>query len=98
MSDGKKNGDGAITMSGEVLPPWVAKMREAAMNSITEADIKEIVQAQVKRAKEGNAAALKFVFEQVLGGAQLQGATFVQNNYAAEAAARPDKPTDAAPG
>ncbi len=77
------------------LPPWMAKMRAAATNAITETDIAEIVQNQVKRAKAGDQNAIKFVFDQVLGGAQLKGATFIQNNFGGES---PDKPTDAVPG
>jgi hypothetical protein len=56
-------------------------MRAAAQAGITEDDVKEIVANQVARAKTGDQAALKFVFEQVLGGNELKGATFVQHNY-----------------
>lgn len=80
----------------EALPPWIATMRKAAMDAVGVDDIKEIVQAQVKKAKEGDANAMKFVFEQVLGGAQLKGATFIQNVY--PTGDRPDEPSDAIPG
>jgi hypothetical protein len=42
-------------------------LRAAMFNGITEADVKEIVAKQVERAKKGDAASLKFVFEQVIG-------------------------------
>jgi hypothetical protein len=78
------------------LPPWMAGMRKAAMESITEADVKQIMQAQVELAKKGNAGALKFVTEFVLGGSALKGATFIQNNtYGGDP---PEKPTEAKPG
>lgn len=90
----KPNGE---LMTQQVLPPWVMKMRQAAMDAISENDIKAIVQAQVERAKKGDANALKFIFDQVLGGAELKGATFVQNVYQGDGE-RPDKPTAARPG
>ncbi len=80
------------------VPPWIDKMRRAAMDAITDADIKAIVQKQVEKAKEGDPNALKFVFDQVLGGAQLKGATFVQTNHHYGEDAQPDKPTHALPG
>lgn len=86
------------------IPTWMTAMRKAAVECITEADVKEIVQGQVKRAKEGDRNAIRFVFEQVLGGAGQKASTFIQNNYGNGAAAedpagvRPDKPTKAIPG
>jgi hypothetical protein len=65
------------------LPPWMAVLRAAAQKYIQPADIEEIVRNQVTAAKAGDKAAMKFVFEQVLGGAALKGATFVQNVYEA---------------
>ncbi len=76
------------------LPPWMTMMRQAAMNCIKEADIEQMVQAQVDKAKAGDEKALKFVFEQVLGGASMKGATFVQNIYGET----PEKPTHCLPG
>ncbi len=73
----RANGNGSETFG---IPPWIAKMREAARNCIAEGDIEEIVRNQVKRAKEGDAAAIRFVFDQVLN-AGTKGATFVQNNF-----------------
>jgi hypothetical protein len=78
------------------LPPWMAKMRSAAQRAISEADVEAMVQAQVKKAKEGDDKALSFIFNQVLGGSQIKGATFIQNNYGNDE--RPDKPTAARPG
>jgi plasmid stability protein len=42
-------------------------LRAAMFNGITEDDVRAIVAKQVERAKEGDPASLKFVFEQVLG-------------------------------
>lgn len=75
------------------MPSWVLKMREAAQAAITEADLIDIVKMQVALAKKGNPAALKFVFDQVLGGAALKGATFVQQNFS-DAAAEPRRLVD----
>lgn len=70
------------------MPAWVIRMREAAQKCIKETDIQEMVQAQVVLAKKGNPAALRFVFEQVLGGGSLKGMTLVQeNHYAADSPA-----------
>lgn len=80
----------------EGLPPWMAAMRKAVVDCVTNDDIKEIVQNQVKRAKEGDPHAIKFVFGQILGGDTFRGATFVQNNNYGDAA--PSKPTRAIPG
>lgn len=81
------------------MPEWMQRMRKAALEQISENDVKEIIAAQVKRAKEGNPAATKFVFEQVLGGAAFKGANFVQNvtnhHYGTE---HPEQPTQTPPG
>jgi len=78
------------------LPSWMAAMRQAAMDEIKPADVQAIVRRQINLAKEGNPAALKFVFEYVLGGNQMRGATFVQNVYNGDAS--PVQPTKARPG
>lgn len=89
--------DSLPDIPGEALPPWLLAMRQAAMDAIKPDDIKEIVANQVKKAKDGDPAALKFVFDQVLGGAQLKGATFIQNVYQGEGG-DPNAPSDAVPG
>jgi len=89
----KRDGEEIIE---QVVPGWVATMRTAAMKVVTEKDVTEIVQAQVKAAKNGNKDAIRFVFEQILGGGHLKGATFIQNNY--NGADLPGKPTGARPG
>jgi hypothetical protein len=76
------------------LPPWMALMRQAAMKCIRPGDIEAMIQAQVDKAKKGDERAAKFVFDQVLGGATLKGATFIQNVYP-EA---PEKPAHDPPG
>jgi hypothetical protein len=55
-------------------------MRQAAQEVLKEEDVKTIVANQVEKAKAGDQAAIKFVFDQLLGG-PLKGATFVQNVY-----------------
>ena len=60
---------------------YMAKMRNAAQTGVTEADITGIVRAQVAKAKAGDAAAIKFVFERVIGGLGMDGATIVQENH-----------------
>jgi hypothetical protein len=64
----------------QAVPQWVATMRQAAQEVISAEDVKAIVQNQVEKAKSGDQAAIKFVFDQILGG-PLKGATFVQNVY-----------------
>jgi len=56
-------------------------MRRAARETIKTEDIEAIVRNQVQRAKEGDQAAIKFIFGEVLGGNELKGATFVQNVF-----------------
>lgn len=76
------------------LPTWITLMREAAIKCVKPEDIEQIVKAQVDKAKAGDEKALKFVFEQVLGGASMKGATFIQNVYPEV----PEKPTHCLPG
>lgn len=83
---------------GDGLPPWMSMMRNAAMKHVTQADIDQIVKSQMDLAKKGDRNAIKFVFDQLLGGASFRGATFVQNNYSTEDHKRPDKPSRAKPG
>lgn len=78
----------------EALPPWLAQMRRAAREGIAESDVTEIVKKQVELAKKGDQRALKFVFDTVLQGEQMKGATFIQNNNYGDPAA----PTNALPG
>jgi hypothetical protein len=72
-------------------------MREAAQECVSANDIKAIVQAQIEKAKKGDKDAMKFVFEQVLGGSAFKGATFTQNHYYGDNDL-PDKPTTGRPG
>ncbi len=88
--------ENAITHHQQMMPSWVAAMRQAAMDGISEQDVREIVAHQVALAKDGDKNALKFVFDQVLGGAHIKGATFVQNNN--YDGINPGKPTPHKPG
>lgn len=91
------NGNGSAIQTFNGLPPWLATMRQAAMECISADDVKAIVQKQVELAKAGDEKAMKFVFEQVLGGAALKGASFHQHIH--EAAPREaEEPTPALPG
>lgn len=65
----------------DVVPAHIRAMREAVSGAVSADDIKEIVQKQVQRAKEGDSQAIKFVFDYCVGGMDLKGATFVQKNY-----------------
>lgn len=69
-----------------------------AQQALTESDVTAIVRSQVEKAKQGDTKALQFVFDQLLGGNELKGATFIQNNYGTGDTGRPDKPTQARPG
>jgi hypothetical protein len=80
----------------EGLPPWLRAMREAAMDAVSTSDVTEMVKCQVEKAKKGDRQALQFVFDKILGGDQLKGATFVQQNFYGED--DPTKPTPARPG
>lgn len=46
---------------------WQAQMRAVVANSISQDDVKAIIEAQVKKAKEGSESAAKFVLTHVLG-------------------------------
>lgn len=47
---------------------WQAELRQAAFNALNASDVKEIVQAIVTKAKQGDPQACKMVFEYLLGG------------------------------
>ncbi len=89
----KANGQAAPLAT---LPNWMMAMRQAAMDAISEKDVKAIVRSQIDKAKQGDRNALRFVFDYVLGGQQMRGATFVQNNNYGDAS--PNQPTTARPG
>lgn len=66
---------------------WQVKLRQAMFDAVTEDDVKEIVRAHVDAAKKGDAAAIRFVTDVLLG--SKQAVTLVQNNqYGVEEAAR----------
>ena len=85
------------TRCEQMVPPWISRMRKMAQKHLTEDVVEEIVKAQIDRAKKGDRNAIKFVFDQLMGGQSLKGATFIQNNYGSESSERPG-PTDALPG
>lgn len=79
------------------LPSWMVTLREAARSELKEEDVKAIVRDQIDRAKRGDQRAIRFVFYQLMGGNELKGATFIQNNHYGDDET-PAKPTKAKPG
>lgn len=53
---------------------WQADLRQAAYNALNGDDVKQIVEAIVKKAKQGDPQACKMVFEYLLGGKGSPGA------------------------
>lgn len=49
---------------------WMLKLRQALFDAVKEADVKEIAEGLVKRAKEGDMAATRLLLTYVAGGAQ----------------------------
>ena len=60
------------------LVNWQTKLRQAVLDAVTENDVVEIVKNQVKLAKEGDKAAIRFVMDYVVGARQ--NVTLVQQN------------------
>lgn len=60
-------------------PAWLKSLRDAAAEVVTPDAMQEMVQAQVDRAKGGDAKAMEFVLDKVLGAAAMRGTTIVQN-------------------
>ena len=56
-----------LTASQIDLMNWQTSLRAAMINTITPADLQAIMEKQIKKAKEGDERALKFVMSQVLG-------------------------------
>jgi len=78
------------------LPPWMGALREAMSGAIAPDDVKEVMAAQVRKAREGDRKAADFVMNQahklMASQAKLQRpVTIVQNNYY-------DVPADERPG
>lgn len=79
-------------------PPWLKALRESMAASINGGDLKDIMAAQVAKAKEGDRKAADFVFRQahqMLKSAEKR-VTITQNNFYGEE--RPDTPALAEPG
>lgn len=74
-----------VTPSPTALPdnlPAGARAFQAAVDGMLTTDIwKEILNAQVEKAKSGDRGAAKFLLEYAGGVASLRGATFVQENH-----------------
>lgn len=86
------------TACEQMVPPWIQRMRDVAAKHLTVDVIDSIVKSQIEMAKKGDKNAIKFVFDQLMGGQAVKGATFVQNNYGAEFGEAAAKPALARPG
>lgn len=60
------------------LVAYQSTLRAAAFNSISEDDVREMMETQVKKAKQGDSKAVSFVFSQILGAKQ--SVSFNQTN------------------
>ena len=76
----------------QMVPPWIQGMRDMSQKHLTEDVVESIIVGQIDRAKKGDKNAINFVFNQLMGGQALKGATFVQNNYAPGSADPPGTP------
>ncbi len=78
-------------------PPWLSALRDALAGSIQPDDIKEVMAAQVKKAKEGDKNAAAFVMNQahklMTTQAMQPPVTIIQNNYYDDSQ-RPDAPIE----
>ena len=59
--------DQQIANSSQQVLGWQQQLRAAMFDAVNEADVKEIVQKQVERAKQGNESAARFLLQHVLG-------------------------------
>ena len=71
-SDGRfvKGNKAAVGRADKPADQKAKRLKEAFIGAITEADIKAIVAGQVKKAKEGDTAAAKEVFDRLWGRAK----------------------------
>lgn len=109
--NGSQNGNGALARRGMATPdlpavqelqeppPWLKALRDAMAGSITGEDVKEVMAAQVQKAKDGDMKAAAFVMGQahklMQADAKRPPVTIVQNNYYdTPADERPDVPLE----
>lgn len=59
---------------------YMDRLRKAAFESVQEDDVKQIMQALLKRAKEGDPKAVQMVMDQLLGMQKRGGDTYSQTN------------------
>jgi hypothetical protein len=79
------------------LPPWMRALRESMNGAIKPDDLKQIMEAQVAKAKKGDQAAARFVIDQAMKMTEApKGLTVVQNNY--YSGPDPREPAKALPG
>ena len=90
--------DGTEMVCREMVPEWIQRMRDAAQKHLTPDVVDRIILNQIKRAEGGDAKAIQFVMDYLMGGKALKGATFIQNNNYGNGDANPAKPTKLLPG
>lgn len=60
----------AVIAKQQSIVSWQTELRMACYDAIQAEDVQEIVANQVKKAKEGDSTAIKFVMGQLLGSGQ----------------------------
>lgn len=65
-----RGNNAAVGRADKPIDQKAKRLKEAYINAITEKDIKAIVAGQVKKAKEGDTAAAKEVFDRLWGRAK----------------------------
>jgi hypothetical protein len=63
------------------VPPWMQAMREAAERKLTGDVMERIIDAQIRKAEQGDQRAARFVLDYLGGAMALKGATFNQHNH-----------------
>lgn len=85
-----------LPVPGGETPAWLKELRAAAFNGINAGDVKEIVAGIVERAKKGDQAAIRFVFDYLLQAAPTSPKQLTQHNHYYRS--RPDKKAKGRPG
>lgn len=83
-----------LTPAPPGIGAWAEKLREAAYNAVKETDVEELMQVYLKKAKEGDQKAAKFVLDFLTGGApkvQLQTVIVHKKTRSSQRQARADR-------
>lgn len=96
MATGNGNGKGK---GNEPIGEWMARLRAALFEAVTEDDVREIAEGLVRRAKEGDLQATRMLFSYVMGGmnVNVKQAVIVQQ-HGGGLAPLPARPVPALPG